>query len=205
MYLSGYPGQAFSINPTACPSARDVPIKGEPVPEDKVGNDVRPVNEDPTLSLKRLGGEECDVDGGRGRCARTVDDHVKVVPPHARRVHEPVARVPHLRMLAGADLVVEVQYIQVLLNPQVESAQISSGDELHEVVASVVGGNEEPAGPVPLADGADQAAAGVAHSKVPRRRVEPIAGDREALPIPVRGRVGVESPQFCTGADIASA
>ena len=99
------------------------PINGEAVTEDKVNNDVFPLNEDPTLSPESIGGEECDVDGPRRRGARTVDDRVKVIRPGPRCVHEPAASVPYGRMLAGADLVVQVQYIQVLLGSQVESAQ----------------------------------------------------------------------------------
>ncbi len=112
-------------------------------------------------------GEERHVDGGRRSSARAVDDGVKVIPPGARCIHEAVAGVPYRRMLAGADLVVHPQHVQVPLGPQVESAHISRRDKLHETLASMVGGDEEPARPVPLAGGADQTATGIAGPKTP--------------------------------------
>src|SRR5438445_6535695 len=73
------------------------------------------------------------------------------------------------------------------------------------MVGDVVGGDEQPAVPVLLAGGADDAATAVADAERARHRVEPVAGVGEAVPAPGGRGDGVDAPQLGTGGQTAPA
>ena len=73
--------------------------------------------------------------------------------------------VPHVRMLASADLVIDIEDVKVSFGAQVDDAQVASRDEPDQAMARVVSGNHESCGPVPLAERADELRARVPRSK----------------------------------------
>src|SRR5271165_7661110 len=107
-----------------------------------------------------------------------------------------MAGAPRLGMLAGADLVIDTQDIKVLLGAQVEHAYVPSGDEPDQVVGAVVGGNQEPGRPVPLAERTQQSPARVPRPERAGRGVEAVAGVGKPLPCPSRRFRRVNPPDL---------
>ena len=104
--------------------------------------------------------------------------------------------IPNIGMQTGADLIVDVEGVEVLVRAQIQDAQISPRDEPDQVMGLVVGGNDEAARSVPLSERADECGAAVAGAKAARFRVESIPGFGKAAPVPIGRARGVQSPDL---------
>src|ERR1700742_3972753 len=170
-------------------ASRYLPADGKAVPQDQIGEDVGALGKRPRLIAERLESEEGVVDRGLRRGAGPIDQRIQRVlrgPPAPDGVGQPVAGVPHVGMLAGVDLVVDTEHVQVGLGAQVEHPQVPCRDQSHQLVVGVVGGNHQAGRPVALAEGANQSACGITRSECPGLRVEAVAGGRNPGPAPLR-------------------
>ena len=157
---------------------------------------------------ERFKSEEGVVDRRFRRGARPVDHRIQGVgfgPPPLDGIGQPVAGGPHVGVLAGVDLVVDAEHVEVGLGAQVEDAQVPGGDQSHQLVVGVVGGNHQTRRPVALPERADQSACGITCSECPGLRVEAVAGGRKPGPAPLDGRRRLDPPQFGAGVDTSTA
>src|SRR5215207_7318591 len=110
-----------------------------------------------------------------------------------------MARGPDIRMMPGADLVVHLEHVEVLLGAQIEHPQIADGHQAHKVVSSVVGGNDESRRSVSLPKGACECGPGVTGAEGTRSRIEAVAGFGKARPAPRGGWSRLDSPDLAAG------
>jgi len=116
-----------------------------------------------------------------------------------------MAGIPHLRMLSGADLVVDAERIEVLVRAEIEHPQVSSGDQPRQVMSPVVGGDDESSRSVALTERTDVRCAGVTGPKCPRFRIEAMTRFDESGPVPIGWRCCLDSPDLAAGADGSAA
>src|SRR6188472_3553933 len=103
-----------------------------------------------------------------------------------------MAGIPHLRMLSGADLVVDAQRIEGLFRAEIEHPQVSSGDQPRQVMSPVVGGDHESSRSVALTERTDERCAGVTGPEGPGLRIEAVTGFGISGPVPIGWRCGVD-------------
>jgi hypothetical protein len=176
-----------------CLGCSDLPADREAVVQYEVGEDIGPIGERPRFDGEAVA-EEGEVDGGFGAGAGPVNDGVEVIPPSPGGIGKPMTGIPYVGMLAGADLVVDIEGVEVSLGTQIEHPQVPSGDQPNQVVGGVVARNHTPGRPVPLAKRTDTRGPRVPRAERARGRIEPVAGLRKPLPRPRRGFRRINSP-----------
>ena len=119
-------------------------------------------------------------------------------------IGESMTGVPHVGVLAGADLVVDAEDVEVGLGAQVEDAQIPGGGQPHQMVDGMVGGDHQSRGPVPFPERTGESACRIARPERPGFGIEAVARRREAVPGPLRRCGGVDAPQFGAGVDASA-
>src|SRR6516164_1973863 len=102
---------------------------------------------------------------------------------------------PNVEMLAGADLVIDVEGVEVFLGAQVEHTQMPSRHQLDQVVGGVISGDDAPRRPVPLPKRTDERGPRVPRAERTRGRIEPVARLLKPLPRPSRGFGRIDSPK----------
>jgi hypothetical protein len=107
-------------------------------------------------------------------------------------------------MLAGADLVVDAKGVEVGLGAQVQHAKMARGDQPHQMVEGVIGGNHASGRPVALPESADDCACRVAGSERAGFGIEAVARGGEAGPSPLRWRGRVGAPKCSAGLDAST-
>ena len=108
-------------------------------------------------------------------------------------------------MLPGADLVVYLEDVEVLLGAEVEHPQIAGRHEADKVVRSVVGRNDESRRSVSLSECADERGPGVPGTEGARLWIEAGARLGKAAPVPVGGSGRVHAPDPAAGRNRSTA
>lgn len=162
----------------------DLPVNRKSVPQNQFGEDVGAFGERPGAQPEMMLTEHGVVGGVLGRGPGPIHNRRQVWPPSSCGIDEPLAGIPHRVMLAGTDLVIDSEGVQVEFGAQVEHPHRTPHGHLDQEMSGMIRWHHQAAASVPLTERPHQVGPGVPGTVFTGVRVESVASLRKPLPIP---------------------